>query len=100
LLDLRYNLVQSKEYMLVAKLAVEYLGEDEVNYQWYGDKGSLDNDSATNLSVGIHAIQSITEDWRLLYGVNHTMLDDEVDDSPVGDSDTFTIAFFGVAYAF
>lgn len=99
-LDLRYNLMQSEQFLVVAKLGIEYLGEDEVNYQWYGDRGSLDNDSATNLSVGLYAIQTLNEDWKLLYGVNGTMLDDEIEDSPVGDSDTYTVAFFGVAYSF
>jgi hypothetical protein len=100
MLDLRYNLMQSEKFVVVAKLAFEYLGEDEVNYQWYGDKSSLDNDSATNVTVGLFAIQTLNEDWKLLYGVNSTMLDDEIEDSPVGDSDTYTVAFFGVAYSF
>jgi len=100
MLDLRYNLMQTKEFVLVAKLGVEYLGEDEVNYQWYGGKSSLNNDSATNLSVGLFAIQTLNEDWKLLYGVNATALDSEIEDSPVGDSDTYALAFFGVAYSF
>jgi len=99
-LDLRYNLMESKEFLVVAKLGLEYLGEDEVNYQWYGGKSSLSNDSATNLSLGVFAIQTLTEDWKLLYGVNSTMLDNEIEDSPVGDSSNYTIAFFGVAYSF
>jgi outer membrane scaffolding protein for murein synthesis (MipA/OmpV family) len=99
-LDLRYNLMQTKQIVVVAKLAVEYLGEDEVNYQWYGGKSSLSNDSATNFSAGLFAIQTLSEDWKLLYGVNATALDDEIQDSPIGDSSTYALAFFGAAYSF
>jgi outer membrane scaffolding protein for murein synthesis (MipA/OmpV family) len=99
-LDLRYNIMQSKEFVVVAKLGVEFLGEDEVNYQWYGDNSNLSNDSATNLSLGLFAIQTLNEDWKLLYGVNSTLLDNEIEDSPVGDSSNYTIAFIGAAYSF
>jgi outer membrane scaffolding protein for murein synthesis (MipA/OmpV family) len=99
-LDFRYNIMQSKQFVVVAKLGVEYLGEDEVNYQWYGGKSSLNNDSATNLSLGVYAIQSLNQDWKLLYGVTSTALDNEIEDSPIGESGNYTVAFFGGAYAF
>jgi outer membrane scaffolding protein for murein synthesis (MipA/OmpV family) len=85
---------------VTAKLGVEYLGEDQVNYSWYGDKGSLDNDSATNVSLGISAVQTLTPSWKLLYGVKTTSLDDEIDDSPIGQDDTYTVVNFGAAYSF
>jgi len=100
LIDLRYNIMQTPKFVVVAKLGIEYLGEDEVNYQWYGDKSSLDNDSATNVSVGVFAIQTLTPEWKLLYGVNATSLDSEIENSPVGDSSTYAVAFFGAAYSF
>jgi outer membrane scaffolding protein for murein synthesis (MipA/OmpV family) len=87
-------------FVVTAKLGVEYLGEDQVNYSWYGDKGSLDNDSATNVSLGISAVQTLTPSWKLLYGVKTTSLDDEIDDSPIGQDDTYTVVNFGAAYSF
>jgi len=100
LVELKYNLMQTSQFVVTAKLGVEYLGEDEVNYQWYGDKGSLDNDSATNISLGLNAIQTLNPNWKLLYGVKTTSLDDEIDDSPVGQDDTYTVVSFGGAYSF
>ena len=100
LLELKYNLMQTDQFLVTAKLGVEYLGEDEVNYQWYGDKGSLDNDSATNISLGINAVQTLNPSWKLLYGVKTTSLDDEIEDSPVGQDDMYTVVSFGGAYSF
>ena len=99
-LDLKYNLMQTAQFVVTAKLGFEYLGEDQVNYGWYGDKGSLDSDSATNVTLGLTAIQTLNPSWKLLYGVQATSLDDEIDDSPVGQDDTYTVAFFGAAYSF
>jgi outer membrane scaffolding protein for murein synthesis (MipA/OmpV family) len=100
LLELKYNLMQTAQLVVVAALGVEFLGEDQVNYSWYGDKGSLDNDSATNVSLGVTAIQTLNPSWKLLYGLKVTSLDDEIDDSPVGRDDTYTVGFFGAAYSF
>jgi len=100
LVDLKYNLMQTDQFVVTALLGVEFLGEDEVNYQWYGDKGSLDNDSATNVKVGISAIQTLNPNWKLLYGLESTALDDEIDDSPVGQDHTYTVVYFGGAYSF
>jgi outer membrane scaffolding protein for murein synthesis (MipA/OmpV family) len=99
-LDLKYNLMQSEKFVLIANGGFEYLGEDEVNYQWYGDKGSLDNDSATNVFVGLNGIQTLTPSWKLLYGVKYTSLDDEIDDSPIGQDDSYTVVSFGAAWSF
>jgi outer membrane scaffolding protein for murein synthesis (MipA/OmpV family) len=100
LVELKYNLMQTAQFVVTAKLGVEFLGEDEVNYQWYGNKGSLNNDSATNVTVGLFAIQTLNPSWKLLYGVNYTSLDDEIEDSPVGQDDQYMVAFFGGAYSF
>ena len=99
-LDFKYNLVQTDQFVVIANVGVEYLGEDEVNYQWYGDKGSLDNDSATNLYLGVSAIQTLNPSWKLLYGVKTTSLDDEIEDSPIGQDDVYTVVSFGGAYSF
>jgi outer membrane scaffolding protein for murein synthesis (MipA/OmpV family) len=100
LLELKYNLMQTAQFVVVAALGIEFLGEDQVNYSWYGDKGSLDNDSATNVSLGVTAIQTLNPSWKLLYGLKVTSLDDEIDDSPVGQDDTYTLAYFGAGYSF
>lgn len=100
LLEIKYHLVQSERFLLAASLGFEYLSEDEVNYQWYGDKDSLDNDSATNVSVGLNVIQTLTPSFKLLYGVKATAMDDEIEDSPVGQDDMYTVVSFGAAYSF
>lgn len=100
LIDLKYSLMQTDQFVVTALLGIEFLSEDEVNYQWYGDKGSLDNDSATNVKVGISAIQTLNPNWNLLYGLESTALDDEIDDSPIGQDDTYTVLYFGGAYSF
>lgn len=100
LIDLQYRLMQTAQFVITASLGIEFLGEDEVNYQWYGDKGSLDNDSATNVKLGVTVIQTLNPSWKLLYGVQTTSLDDEIDDSPIGQDDTYTVGFFGAAYSF
>lgn len=99
-IDLKYNLMQTAQFVVTAKLGFELLGEDQVNYGWYGDISSLDNDSATNVTVGVTAIQTLNPKWKLLYGVQSTSLDDEIDDSPVGQDDTYTVLSFGAAYSF
>jgi len=100
LVDLKYNLMETDQFVVSASLGVEFLGEDEVNYQWYGDKGSLDNDSATNVTIGLSAVQTLNPSWKLLYGVKATSLDDEIEDSPIGQDDTYTVVSIGAAYAF
>ena len=100
LTEAKYALVQNAQFYVTASLGVEFLGEDEVNYQWYGDKGSLNNDSATNLILGVNAIQTLNPSWKLLYGVKYTSLDDEIEDSPVGQDDAYTVVSFGGAYSF
>ncbi|MGB5328808.1 MAG: MipA/OmpV family protein [Gammaproteobacteria bacterium] len=100
LVEGKYNLMETDQFVVTAKLGVEFLGEDQVNYSWYGDKGSLDNDSATNVSIGVSAVQTLYPSWKLLYGVKITSLDDEIDDSPVGQDDTYTVVNFGAAYSF
>jgi outer membrane scaffolding protein for murein synthesis (MipA/OmpV family) len=100
LIEAKYNLMPTDQFVVTAKLGVEFLGEDQVNYSWYGDKGSLDNDSATNVSLGINAVQTLTPSWKLLYGVKATSLDDEIEDSPIGQVDMYTVVSFGGAYSF
>ena len=98
--EVKYAIVRNQQFLVTAKLGVEYLGEDEVNYQWYGDSGRFNNDSATNVTVGLDAIQSLNENWKLLYGVKYTSLDDEIEDSPIGQDDKYTVLSFGGAYSF
>ena len=48
----------------------------------------------------ISAVQTLTPSWKLLYGVKATMLDDEIEDSPIGQDDAYTVVNFGAAYSF
>ena len=98
--ELKYALVQNAQFYVTASLGVEYLSEDEVKYQWYGDQSSHNNDSATNIILGVNAIQTLNPSWKLLYGVKFTSLDDEIEDSPVGQDDVYTVVSFGGAYSF
>jgi outer membrane scaffolding protein for murein synthesis (MipA/OmpV family) len=100
LAEAKYALVQNADFYVTASLGFEYLSEDEVKYQWYGDQGSHNNDSATNIILGVNAIQTLNPSWKLLYGVKYTSLDDEIEDSPVGQDDAYTVISFGGAYSF
>ena len=55
---------------------------------------------AADSGVGVNAIQTLSPSWKLLYGVKVTSLDDEIEDSPVGQDDTYTVVNFGAAYSF
>ena len=100
LVELKYALVRNEQFYVTANLGIEHLGEDEVKYQWYGDQGSFNNDSATNVSLGVQAIQTLNPSLKLLYGIKATALDDEIDDSPVGQDDMYTVLNVGAAYSF
>lgn len=98
--DFDYNLIANKEHLLFVRLGVESLGEDEVKYQWYGDDSSYDNDSAVNTSLGLIGLYTLNPSWKLLYGATATSLDDEIDDSPIVEEDTYNIAFVGALWVF
>lgn len=95
-----YNLMQSPKGLLTVRLGVETLGEDTVNYNWYGDRSAADPDSATNTSLALIGIYNLNPEWKLLYGVQGTSLDDEIKDSPVGNEDSYNIGFVGAAWSF
>ena len=70
----KYNLMQTEQFVVIAKLGVEYLGEDEVNYQWYGDKGShwiMIRQPTYTLVYKCHP--DPYPSWKLLYGVKTTI---------------------------
>ena len=50
---LSYRFMLSERSSLIARIGFEILGEDEVNYQWYGDTSGADVDSATNTSLAL-----------------------------------------------
>ena len=95
-----YHLIRSKQATLMLRLGMESLGEDTVKYNWYGDDDSFDVDSASNTSLAVIGTYSMGPEWKLLYGVQSTSLDDEIKDSPVGDEDNYNIGFVGAAWVF
>jgi len=95
-----FRVMQTKKSIITLRLAVETLGEDTVNYNWYGDTSGADVDSATNTSLALIGIYNLNAEWSLIYGAQTTSLDEEIEDSPVGDDDTYTIGFFGAAWKF
>lgn len=96
-----YNLVQSADLVLIARLGIEQLGEDTVLYNWYGDDDdTYDPDSASNTTLGLIGLYTLSKEWKLLFGATSTTLDDEIEDSPIGDDDTYTVGFVGAAWTF
>ena len=95
-----YHLIRSKQTTLTVRLGMESLGEDTVRYNWYGDNDSFDVDSASNTSLGLIGTYSLNPEWKLIYGLQSTMLDEEIEDSPIGDEDTYNIGFVGAGWAF
>lgn len=98
--NLDYRAYQTDTSTITLRLEIESLGEDTVNYNWYGDISSLDTDSATNVSLAVIGTYRFNEKWSLLYGAKTTSLDDEIEDSPIGDEDTYTVGFVGATWSF
>ena len=103
-LSLKYHLIRSKESTLTVAFEAESLGEDTVLYNWYGDDDAFDVnsslDSATNTSLSLIGTYSLNAEWKLLYGVKATSLDDAIKDSPIGDEDNYNLGFLGAAWVF
>lgn len=95
-----FRAIQTEKSTITLRLSVESLGEDTVNYQWYGDTSGADVDSATNTSLALIGIYRLNPKWNLIYGVKSTSLDDEIEDSPIVEEDTYTVGFFGAAWKF
>ncbi len=96
--DYRFNL--SDRSSLTLRASFEMLGEDEVNYQWYGDISGADVDSATNVSLALIGTTRLNPSWTLFYGAQTTSLDDEIDDSIIVEEDSYTVAFVGAGWNF
>ena len=99
-LNLDYALIKSKEMVLTARLGIEHLGEDTVRYNWFGDISSADVDAATNTTVGLIGLYSLSPEWKLTFGVLSTSLADEVKDSTIVEEDSYTVSFVGALWAF
>jgi outer membrane scaffolding protein for murein synthesis (MipA/OmpV family) len=100
-LNLDYKVIQSAEFVLTARLGIEQLGEDTVLYNWYGDDDdSFDPDSASNTTLGLIGIYTLSKEWKLFFGATSTTLDDEIEDSPIGDDDTYTTGFIVAGWTF
>jgi outer membrane scaffolding protein for murein synthesis (MipA/OmpV family) len=50
--------------------------------------------------VAVIGTYSLNPSWTLLYGLQTTTLDDEIEDSPIGDEDTYTVGFVGAGWSF
>ena len=100
-INLDYNVIQSPELVLIARLGIDQLGEDTVLYNWYGDDDdSFDPDSAVNTSLALIGIYNLSKEWSLFFGATTTSLDDEIDDSPIVEEDTYTVGFVGAGWNF
>ncbi len=99
-ISLSYHLIRSKQSTLTLSFAAELLGEDTVRFNWYGDDNSFVVDSAINTSLTLIGTYSLSAEWKLLYGFKGTSLDKEIENSPVGNEDTYNIGFIGAAWAF
>lgn len=95
-----FRAFKSERSTLTLRFSAEQLGEDTVNYNWYGDSSAADPDSATNTSVAVIGTYSLNPSWTLLYGLQTTTLDDEIEDSPIGDEDSYTVGFVGAGWSF
>lgn len=95
-----YRFVLTDRSALTVRLGFEILGEDEVNYQWYGDTSGADVDSATNVSFTLIGTTRLNPSWTIFYGARTTSLDDEIDDSPIVEEDTYTVGFVGAGWNF
>jgi outer membrane scaffolding protein for murein synthesis (MipA/OmpV family) len=99
-INLKWHSGMASVSSVIARIGFEILGEDEVNYQWYGDTSGADVDSATNTSLSLIGTTRLNPSWTLFYGAKTTTLDDEIDDSPIVEEDSYTVGFVGAGWNF
>ncbi|GAA5218655.1 MipA/OmpV family protein [Corallincola platygyrae] len=98
----------NEDLMLIPNISLTYMDSDYANY-YYGisDKeaartsfDAYDTGSAMKYGVGIAANYKINDEWSLTGGASYTMLDSDIEDSPLIDDDKETSVFVGVSYKF
>jgi outer membrane protein len=99
----------STGFSISTSLSANWMDSNYVNY-YYGISGSqIDNSvgrtkyeasSATNYGIAIEAMYPINDQWVVVGGLSHTVLADEISDSPLIDSDFQDEAMLMVIYQF
>jgi outer membrane protein len=103
----RYRLVQSSTWNLSGQLGFEYLSSDVADY-YFGvspsearpGRPAYSPGKSWNTSVSLVATYLFSDSWLAMGGVSYTVLGDDIQDSPIVESDDYTNVFAGVAWRF
>lgn len=97
--------VEFSRGFLVPSIEYAYLDSDYVDYYYGVDEASatpqrpaFKGESAGNLAVKARWGYALNEKWLLSGAVGYEMLDTEIEDSPIVDTDSLWSARVGVAY--
>ncbi|GAA5218654.1 MipA/OmpV family protein [Corallincola platygyrae] len=99
----------SNKFMVIPSIKYKYLDEDYANY-YYGISArdaattagveAYDTGSASKITLGVMTRYAFTKQWAMYAGANYTMLDSDLEDSPLLDDDKETSFILGAAYKF
>ncbi|MCO6412230.1 MAG: MipA/OmpV family protein [Thiogranum sp.] len=105
--NVSYSFVDSSQWQVRGQIGFEYLDDDVTGYYWgvpaaeaTATRPVYSPDEAWNTSVGLIATYHLTDSWALMGGAVHTMLGDEIADSPILEEDSATTAFAGAVWKF
>ncbi len=82
--------------------------DDKVNQYFYGVEPQFETDfrpayeadGGIDYEIGVFTTWMFTDRWYLYGSASYTLVDDEVDSSPLVDSDNSVSAIFGIGYVF
>ena len=103
----RYALLEGTKWRLGGQLGFEYLDDDVTDY-YFGvpaseatpSRPAYSPDEEWNTSVGLVASYFFNPSWMAIAGGTYTVLGDEIEDSPIVESDDYYTLFGGVAWRF
>lgn len=106
-IKLRYALVQSPKWLLAGQLGFDYLDDDVTDYYFGVQPGeatpsrpAYSPDAEWNTSVSLVATYFFSDSWLAMGGFSYTLLGDEIEDSPIVESDDYANIFAGIAWRF
>ncbi len=103
----RYALLESTKWRFGGELGFEYLDDDVTDY-YFGVpvseatpiRPAYSPDEEWNTSVGLVGTYFFNPSWLAIAGGRYTVLGDEIEDSPIVESDDYYTLFGGVAWRF
>ena len=101
-----YPIKLSKQLMLVPSVGVELNSSDVSNYYYGVAQGEsttyapYELSSTVNYNAGLFLMYYINKNWNVNAMVNYKLLDSDIEDSPIIDTDSTTTVMMSVNYRF